>query len=162
VNPSARLLATAVQVAAEQTEKSLYFGNVSAPVPAISNPSSIKTLTAGRVASVSGSPKESPRTVWRQQYRLASDTIQLNSDSWQGKGLSSSKIRPSTAPAHRTFSHEGALQAASHPIAPAVAAHETAASAVVKGRSVLVSSQRASAKGDADAVVAVVPAPRVL
>ena len=160
VNPSGRPLATAVQVPAEQAAKSLYFENVSGSIPAISNPSSIKVFSAGRVASVPGSPKESPRTVWRQQYRLASDTIQLNSDSWQGKGLSSSKVRPSTAPAHRTFSHERALQAASHSIAPAAGTHETAASALVKGRGVLVNSQRA--KSHADAVVAVVPAPTVL
>jgi hypothetical protein len=140
----------------------LYFEVASASVPAISNPSSIKVFSSGRVASICGSPKESPRTVWRQQYRLASDAIQLNSDSWQGKGLSSRKVRPSTAPSHRSFSHEAALQAASHPVAPAVAPHETAASAVVKGHSVLVNSQRASARGDVDVVVAVVPAPRVL
>ncbi len=175
VNPSGRALAAAVQVPSELDLKKsgMYFEGIAGSNRVVSNPkgnvvsshSSTNVSTAGRV--VSGFSGESPRTEWRQQFRLASDTIQLVPDAFQGRGLSLSKARPSTA--HKFSSHERALQALplSHQSLPQPAslfqATDDAATALVKGRS-LTSNTRppTSPSRHVDCVTAVVPAPAVL
>ena len=174
VNPSGRALAAAVQVSSEleRTKRGLYFEGIAGSDRVVSNPkgnavsspSSTNVSTADRV--VSGCSGESPRAEWRQQFRLASDTIQLVPDAFQGRGLSLSKARPSTA--HKFSSHERALQAlppshqSSPPPASLFQATDDTATALVKGRSLTSNTRPPTSPSRVGCVTAVVPAPAVL
>ncbi len=154
MNPSGRVVG-AVQAAAPATPN-LYFEtqSVAGPSLTISGSPPAKACAAGHGAAISGVERQSPRSEWRQRYRLASGTIQLNTDSFQGKGARVNRVRPSTAPRERTVqAHQQLFEYSLEP-------KEDAAVALLKGRSLIGSSQ--AAKRRADAVTAVVPAPPVL
>lgn len=155
---SGRFVAAAVQVAAPaapnkyfETQTAAASNLVSLAVPG-SPPA--KARAAGHGAAVSGSERQSPRNEWRQQFRMASGSIQLNSDAFQANGASFSRARPSTAPRERS------LQAHPQLFESSVATQEHAAVALLQGRSLTGSTH--AAKRHADAVTAIVPAPPVL
>ncbi len=154
LNPSRRSATTAVQVMEEPSGHSApisYFGSPADPPPANSNATSSAasektTLKSdGRLFNI-GQGQQVSCIQWRQKFRLASDSMQLNVHSFSGKGFSPNKGRPSSA--SRTYSHEVGLQPPSLP-------REAATNALVKGRSLKVSLPL----GSADANIASVAAP---
>ncbi len=158
LNPSRSSAATAVQQVMDQTSGHSapisYFGSPADPPPANSNATSSAAKSAsekttlksdGRLSNL-GRGQQVSCIQWRQKFRLASDSMQLNADSFSGKGFSPNKGRPSSA--SRISSHEVALQPPSLP-------REAATNALVKGRSLKVSLPH----GSADANIASVAAP---
>jgi hypothetical protein len=160
LNPADLAVATAVKAVSEHSN-SAYFGSSGAAGAASSGcavprPAPINVRKAGGRVSASGSDNSSPRAGWRQKFRLASDTMQLNAGVFPGNGFSFSrtKARPSSAPRASSLQH--AFQVPSSSISSQTAADEAEIHALVKGYSVKVTMHAPQA---ADAGITVVPAP---
>ena len=163
LNPADLAVATAVKAVSGHSNSAYYIisgaAGAASGVCAVPRPASINVRKVGGRVSASGSENSSPRAEWRQKFRLASDTMQLNADAFPGKGFSSSsaKARPSSAPRASSLQH--AFQVPSPSISSETAANEAETHALVKGYSVKVTMQALKA---ADAGITVVPAPSLL
>ncbi len=168
MNPSGLTIATAVKAVLGES-KSAYFVDKNSPAHAAASAApdsaSIKQVKIRKmgVRTSSASESSSPRTEWRQKFRLASDTLQLSAAAFTGHGFSTStvKVRPSSAPralAHQHVSQPPSL--ASHALNSGTKAHVAETQALVKGHSVKVTMyipQSAEDTGNS-----VVPAPSLL
>jgi hypothetical protein len=165
VNPAGLTVTTAVRELSGQSNSAYFVSNISASPSVSSGPPSPVSIKQKNVLKLgartpSGSESSSPRTEWRQKFRLTSDIIQLNADTFSGHGFSSSatKVRPSSAP--RSTSQQHAPQPPLRSKKSETQAHEANVQALVKGHSVKVTMHVPI--GAAGACTTVVPAPSLL